>query len=380
MSQAIAAPQRIARLAPLREVHAALDRLAAAAPVKARTIALAAASGRVLAADAIAASAGPAAAVALRDGWAIEAAAVADAGPYAPVPLVTDAAWVDAGDVIPPGADAVLPPDAVMINGGVQEAIASVAPGEGIVPASADFGASQPIRHAGEQLRATDVAVLALAGLAHVDVRAPRLRIVSSHPGADEAHDHVAPLLAAAVAAAGGEVEISRASAQREALERALADDSCDAVIAIGGTGAGRSDRSVRVLAGIGQVHVHGMGIRPGETAALGTVGSRPVLLVPGRLDAALATWLLVGRRLLARLTGAIAHDVAVAGKLSRKIVSTVGIAEMVLVRRSEGGLDPIGGESLPLHQLAIAAGWVLVPPESEGYPAGAAVDVRPLP
>jgi molybdopterin molybdotransferase len=69
-----------------------------------------------------------------------------------------------------------------------------------------------------------------------------------------------------------------------------------------------------------------------------------------------------------------------VAGILSRKIASTVGIAEMVLVRKTDSGLDPIGGPLLPLHAFAQAAGWVLVPPESEGYPAGATVDVRPLP
>jgi molybdopterin molybdotransferase len=187
-------------------------------------------------------------------------------------------------------------------------------------------------------------------------------------------------LLAAAIAAAGGDVKISHASAEREALERALADESADAVIAVGGTGAGRNDRAVRVLAGIGQVHIHGMGIRPGETAALGSVGRRAVLMLPGRLDAALAAWLLVGRRLLDRLTGATVRDASLAGTLSRKIVSTIGIAEMVVVRRTGTGLDPIGGASLPLRALAEAAGWVLVPADSEGYPAGATVEVRPLP
>ena len=43
-------------------------------------------------------------------------------------------------------------------------------------------------------------------------------------------------------------------------------------MIAIGGTVAGRNDRAVRVLAGIGQVHIHGMGVRPGDSAALGSV------------------------------------------------------------------------------------------------------------
>ena len=378
MSQVIAAPQRIARLAPVRDVHGVLDRLAT--PVRPRRIALAAALGRVLAADATIGTAQPVAATAQRDGWAVEAAALADAGAYAPTPLPAAAAWVDAGDPMPAGTDAMLPPDAVVPSAGTQEVIASVSPGEGTVPAGADFLSHQPIRRAGEALRASDVAVLALAGLEHVEVRAPRLYVVSGNATVDAARDHVAPVLAAAVAAAGGEVEIARASEQRDALERALADDDVDGVIAIGGTGAGRNDRAVRVLAGMGQVHVHGMGIRPGDTAALGSVGERPVLLVPGRFDAALATWLLVGRRLLERLTGASAREGGASGVLGRKIVSTIGIAEMVLVRATAAGLDPIGGTSLPLRAFAQAAGWVSVPPESEGYPAGAIVDVRPLP
>ena len=78
-----------------------------------------------------------------------------------------------------------------------------------------------------------------------------------------------------------------------------LAAESADAIVAIGGTGSGRNDTSVRTLAREGRVAVHGMALTPGETAAFGFVGPRPVLLLPGRLDAALAVWLVVGRRLL---------------------------------------------------------------------------------
>ena len=68
-------------------------------------------------------------------------------------------------------------------------------------------------------------------------------------------------------------------------------------MVAIGGTGSGRNDASVRTLARVGQVAFHGIAIAPGETTALGFVGARPVLLLPGRMDAALAGWLTVGRR-----------------------------------------------------------------------------------
>ena len=183
MSRAIAAPQRIARLAPVRDVLGVLDRLAT--PVRPRRIALADALGRVLAVDATVGTAQPVAATAQRDGWAVEAAALADAGAYAPVPLSAAAAWVDAGDPMPAGTDAVLPPDAVVPSAGTQEVIAPVSPGEGIVPAGADFLPHQPIRRAGEALRASDVAVLALAGLEHVEVCAPRLYVVSTNATVD---------------------------------------------------------------------------------------------------------------------------------------------------------------------------------------------------
>ena len=74
-------------------------------------------------------------------------------------------------------------------------------------------------------------------------------------------------------------------------LGTALADEQTDAVIAVGGTGSGQRDSAVQTLASLGHVAAHGIAISPGETAAFGFVGKRPVLLIPGRLDAALSVW-----------------------------------------------------------------------------------------
>ncbi len=77
-----------------------------------------------------------------------------------------------------------------------------------------------------------------------------------------------------------------------------------DAMIVVGGSGSGERDESVRALARAGRVEAHGIGLCPGETTAFGFVGTAPVLIVPGRLDAALAVWHVIGARLLARLAG----------------------------------------------------------------------------
>jgi molybdopterin molybdotransferase len=356
--------QRISSLAPIGDVLARVATLAR--PVAPREMLLAEAEGRVLAEDVRPTMASPAAPVALIDGWAVRADAIADAGPYAPVLLGAAPAWVDAGTALPPGADAVLPPDAVTSRGDVAEVHASVTAGDGVLTAAGDAALGQVLRRAGERLRAADVAALQGVGASRVMVREPRVRVVSI--GADP----VALAIARGVASHGATVIFVRA------LERALAEDA-DAVVAIGGTGAGRHDRSVEQLARAGRVDIHGFGLSPGETSALGAVGTQPVLLLPARLDAALAAFLVVGDALLRGLTGApICPGMPVT--LARKVTSTVGVAEVVPVRRIADGVEPLASGHWPMQAIARADGWVLVPPESEGYAAGARLEMRPFP
>jgi molybdopterin biosynthesis enzyme len=373
-------PQQLpSRLAPLSEVLARIDALAR--PVEPREVEVSAAAGRVLASDVAVDGPLPPTAVALHDGWAVRSELVADAGPYAPVALTPPPAFVEVGAPLPPDADAVLPPDAVTMRGVVVEATAAAVPGDGVLAAGADAAAGQILRRAGERLRAVDVAVLRAAGVPRVAVRAPRLILVTANLFIDAVDDTVGPLLARAIEADGGAADIVRIAPDGPPLEQALQDSQhADAAVIVGGTGAGRHDASVRTVARLGQVHVHGVGLIPGETAALGSIGARPVLAVPGRLDAALAVWLVLGRHLLMRLTGRTDAEAATPVRLARKIASTIGLAEVVLVRRSQDGVEPIASGSFPLHALARADGWVLVAPEREGFPPGATVDMHALP
>ncbi|MGA8079302.1 MAG: molybdopterin-binding protein, partial [Xanthobacteraceae bacterium] len=160
-------------------------------------------------------------------------------------------------------------------------------------------------------------------------------------------------------------------------LHDALARDEADALIAIGGTGGGRDDDSVRTLARLGQVAAHGIAISPGETAAFGFTGARPVLLLPGRFDATVAGWLLIGLPLLATLAGRRDDAPPPVLPLKRKVTSTIGLTELVPVRRRDDMAEPLGSGYLSLTALAQSDGWLVVPAESEGFPAGASVAVR---
>ena len=325
--------QRIMRLTPLGAVLALIEqRVGAVAP---RKSALALARGRILAED-VAATALPARAMALRDGYAVMADEVADAGPYSPIAFAAMPRRVDVGAPLPGGTDAILPLDAVILRGGRAETTAAVASGEGVLAAGDDATPRTPLRRAGEQLRDIDVAVLRAAGVADVMVREPRIGVacVGTVP---------TPVIDAAYAFLTGTVSANGAKPSEAAgLKSALADQQTDAVIAIGGTGSGRNDHAVQTLARLGRVEAHGVAVSPGETAAFGFVGERPVLLIPGRIDAVLAVWFLIGRHLAAKLAGGSVTPASALLPLKRKITSTIGMTELVPVRCADGMAEPL--------------------------------------
>jgi molybdopterin molybdotransferase len=370
--------QRIGRLTPLVDALACIDRLVA--PVGACRIPLDKAAGFTLAEDIANRDAHPGSAIALRDGIAVAAEATLDASSYAPVRLPGAPAFVDVGDTLPSGADAVAAFDVVEIRDGAAYALTPAASGDGVLPRGADAAPGDVLGRAGTRLRASDVEALSVLGVREVAVREPLVRIAVANSPADAVIGAVVGLLWRTIQPDGANVVIP--SPGQAGLDDVLERPGGDAIILVGGSGAGRRDRSVHDLARRGSVGFHGVGLSPGETAAFGTVENRPVLILPGRLDAALVAWLMLGRRMLARLCGRRDDDAEPRTPvvLARKIASTLGLAEVVPVKREADGVVPLASGYLALQALVRADGYIVVPAESEGYPAGACVDMWPLP
>jgi len=362
--------QRLGRLTPLTDVWAWID---ATAPVAPRRVSLSEAEGLVLAADVVSTAASPSAAVALRDGWAVRSEATRDAGPYAPMLLQPSPERVDAFAPMPTGTDAVAPLDAVVPLGGMMQIMAPFAPGEGILAAGGNAASGAVLRAAGQSVRPIDVAALSCAGVTDVEIRAPRIRIATARPG-DAILQALAHYVTRMVQSCGA------IAVANEDLEEALHDETADAVIGIGGTGSGRNDDAVTALSRAGTLRCHGIGLIPGDTAAFGQVDHRPVLLIPGRIDAVLACWLTLGERLVARLSASKQDEPAIAKTLARKVTSSVGIAQIVPVRYDDQTVEPLASEYLSPQTLSRADGWIFIAAESEGYPAGTSIHVRHLP
>jgi molybdopterin biosynthesis enzyme len=331
--------QTIARLTPLAEVLALIE--AEVKPVAPCERDTAAAVGCVLAADVIA-PARPSRIIALTDGWALRSEETHGASGYAPALLNAAPNRIEAGQPIPPGCDCIAPADAVRMSGAQAEALAEIAPGEGVLPAGGDHDGAWPLPQAGTRLTQLQAAAFAALGIAKVQVCRPHVHVACVRDD---------PIVTASANFIATEAAYYGASIKRAArLDSALATEDTDAILIIGGTGTGRNDVSAAALASAGRLAVHGIALAPGETAGFGFVTDRPALLLPGRLDAVIATWLMLGRRLLDRLAGATAPSVRPQTlTLARKVISTVGLTEVVPVRRNGSGAEPLASRYWPL-------------------------------
>jgi molybdopterin molybdotransferase len=362
-------PQRLpASLTPLDLALAALlDRLEPVAPIE---LPLAEALGCV-AAEMPPLRAVPPCDIAAADGFAFCARDLVGASSYSPLPLATSLAWVEAGDAIPHGCDCVIDADLVDQTGPMAQVLGEAIPGQGVRRAGGDIAEGSFVMAPGRRVGPLDLAVARAAGLQTLRVRRPRLRVVNIPANAGT----TAHLISEYARGVGVEVIAAEAKGRDgESIAREIEADSCDLLVTIGGSGVGRSDAAVIALARCCDVLAHGIALQPGRTAAAGRIGKVPVIALPGGADQALAAWWTLALPVLDRLSGRQQRQ-RLTLPLARKIASSVGIAEIVLLERNAGTWMPLAVGELSLETIARADAYLVVPDGSEGFAAGTPVD-----
>src|SRR3954454_10953613 len=306
---------------------------------------------------------------------------------------------IPTGGVIPEGADAVVMVEHTQeARGGTIEVVRPAAPGDGLVRADEDAAAGTELVPAGRALRAQDLGLLAAAGVTRVRVHArPRVAIVSTGDeivdpataalGPGQVRDASAVALAALVRDAGGEPDLRGiVPDDHDALAAALGEAvaSSDVVVVSAGSSVGARDETAAVVAGLGKpgIWAHGLALRPGKPTLLADCGGVPVIGLPGNPLSALVVFRLVGLPVVRRVGGTTVTpaEPTVRARLDRQVPSQTGRLDVVQARviaSADGPVaSPLFGASALLSVLTSADGWLVVPEEATGLPAGSPVDV----
>jgi len=350
------------------------------ARLPAETVPLLSASHRVLAQDIHAAHPIPLTDRAALDGFAVMASATVGASSYNPLPLPLHP--ISAGASIPPGADAVIPLDLGQTQASnLVECIEAVAPGENVQMRGSIAAAGALLASAGTDLSPAHVGMLISTGGTNVEaIRRPGVQIFVA-PG-DSVIDSNGPMCRALALRDGGAVaEILPVERSRPGFRNALDAAEADLVLVIGGTGPGADDHVAGALVEVGEIAIHGIALRPGETAGLGrTRGGTPVVLVPGSPAACFIAYEMLAGRAVRRMGG---HDLDLPYQsrtmvTARKIVSAIGMTEVCPVRCQTADIVeplPSFGEAGLMSAIG-GDGFVIVPEASEGYAQGTRVTV----
>jgi molybdopterin molybdotransferase len=358
-----------ASLTPLDVALAAL--LRGVVPVAPAELALADALG-CIAAEMPPLKAYPPHDIAACDGWALRAGDLVGASSYSPLPLAKSPVWVEAGDVMPEACDCVVDSDSVDQTGPMFQVLAEAIPGQGVRRAGGDIAAGTIVVGAGRRILPRDLLIAQATGMKTLSVRRPRVCVVNIPTTGEAVTAH---LIAESARKAGAEVvRVEAVARDADSIAKAFDADGCDLILTTGGSGVGRTDATVTALAQRGELLAHGVALQPGRSSAVGRIGKTPVVALPGAPDQAFAAWWTLALPVLDRLSGRRPRK-TLNLPLARKIASSVGIAEIVLLQRKQGVWTVLAVGDLSLDALARAEAWLAVPGGSEGFAAGAPVD-----
>jgi molybdopterin molybdotransferase len=152
-----------------------------------------------------------------------------------------------------------------------------------------------------------------------------------------------------------------------------------EVVLVSGGSSVGQEDHAPLLLAQHGELAIHGIAMRPSSPTGMGLLDGRLVFLLPGNPVSCLCAYDFFAGRTIRRLGGRSSDWPYAKARLplAHKLVSQVGRVDYARVRIVDGHVEPIAisGASI-LTSTTTADGFVVVPADSEGYPAGATVDV----
>jgi molybdopterin molybdotransferase len=301
-----------------------------------------------------------------------------------------ECAYIPTGGVLPEGADAAVMVEYTEEAGDTILIRKPVSHGENVLLRDEDFRKGETIFRPGRRLTPQDAGVLAACGCTQVTVaRKPVIGIISTGnelvpvtaiPVHGQVRDANASMLAAWLAEYGCRPKLyGIVRDEREAfgavISRALPE--CDVVLLSGGSSKDDRDMTAAVIAGRGEVLVHGIALAPGKPTIIGRIDQKPVFGLPGHPASAFVVLVAIVRPLIDSMLGLEKPLLrTVKAVLEENIPSQRGREEYVRVRVEDGIAIPLFGKSGLLNTLVKSDGLIRIPAGAEGLEKGTGVDV----
>ncbi len=382
----------------------ALAEAEALGPMEGELVPVAEAAGRVTSGPVWAKSSAPHYHASAMDGYAVRSEDTRGTTETSPSRLVVgaQAVYLDTGDPLPSGYDAVIPIEQVQLKEGEGKArsveiLTPVAPWQHVRPMGEDMVATELVLPENHLLSPVDLGAVAGCGHGQIQVRRrPRIAIQPTgtelvDPGSQLKQGDIIEfnsIMLAALARSWG-AEVTRLPPLPDDFERIRQSVECalagyDLVVVNAGSSAGSEDYTAGVIESLGRVLVHGIAIRPGHPVVIGVAGGKPVLGIPGYPVSAVITFELIAKPLIYRWLGAaLPERPVVEATLTRKVVSPIGQDEFLRVTlgRVAGRVvaTPVARGAGVITSLVRADGILRIARFSEGFHAGEKASVELL-
>lgn len=370
-------------------------------PIDSETISVKSSLGRVTAEPVTAKFSSPYFHSAAMDGYAVRARDTFLASEREPVRLKigVDAQWIETGDPLPDGFDAVIPVEDVNVRDGFIEIYASVPPYNDVRPIGEDIVATELIIPESHIVRAADIGAMLASGITEIRVRKkPVIGIIPTGselidaetikqrmPNPPELIEYNSAVLGSLVNEVGAEAKIypvvpDEENAIKNAILNALKE--CDLLLLNAGSGYGKEDFTYKVLNELGEVIINGVAIKPGKPFIAGFINKKAVLGIPGYPVSAFLCFDLFVKPLIELYLGvSIKTEEELRAILSRQISSSIGVDEFVRVKVGRVGgkyiVTPMGRGAGLLMSVVRADGYIVIPRGSEGFSQGSEVTVH---
>ena len=301
------------------------------APVAPRSVPIERALGLALAEPVCAVAPVPMRAVALRSGLAVTSLDLVGASAQSPVMLTRAPPPVAAGDELPDGCDAVVDPAIVIQTGSILLVADQATPGMNAKLSGQDLRPDALVMPAGSRITLEAVLACRLSGIDTAKVRRPTLSVQIE----EQSHE-------------------TWLCGRLTALGCKLVEHGNPADVVI------RSARQAEPR----------LALQPGDSSWVEVLSDGSVRIeVPRRFDGLIAAYLAFVVPVVAELSAQ--RICAIKRPLARKIASAIGMTELVLLRNSDGKLNPMAIVDVTLVALAQSDAYYLVPAGVEGHAVG---------